>query len=127
MELTKICIDTSVLIHYYRSTPKTGTFFFQLASQHQICIPSVVVYEILRGDKQKDEFWNNVFHAPNVEILNFDADTAAIAANIYQQLQQKKALPGKPETFIDDILIAATALQHNLTLATSNKKDFEAI
>ena len=54
-----ICLDTSVLIEFYRNKDKSKSFWFQLAKTYQFSIPAIVKYEILRGDKKKDEFCFN--------------------------------------------------------------------
>lgn len=53
---------------------------------------------------------------------SFDASCAAVAAEIYQDLKSRGILI---ET--DDILIAATAISHDLRFATINRKHFERI
>lgn len=41
-----ICLDSSVLIEYYRKNKKENSFLFQLAAKYEFKIPSVVKYEI---------------------------------------------------------------------------------
>ena len=58
----------------------------------------------------------------NVEILNFNKIMAAISGDS-RSILEKKSPPIGPY----DILIAATALAHNLTLVTSNTSEFQRI
>ncbi len=51
-----ICIDTSVLIDYYRKKDKINTFWYELSQKYRFSISAIVQYEILRGDKNKDKF-----------------------------------------------------------------------
>jgi tRNA(fMet)-specific endonuclease VapC len=56
-----ICIDTSVLIDYYRKKDKINTFWYELSQKYRFSISAIVQYEILRGDKNKDKFWHEIF------------------------------------------------------------------
>ncbi len=55
-------------------------------------------------------------------IFSFDMDVSVVAASIYKELKKKRNL-------IDtaDLLIASTAIAHNIPLATLNRKHFERI
>ena len=115
-----VCLDSSVLIDYYRKKEKSKTFLFNLSGHHSFAISTVVKYEILRGDKKDTPFWNSLFST--MKSLPFDDQCAFIASELYKTLKNKNQLIG-----MDDILIGATALRHNLKLATFNRKDFERI
>lgn len=115
-----IIIDSNILIDYYRQKDKTQTVFFKLSSSYQFQVSAITKYEIYRGDKQKDAFWE-VFFA-SVLVLPFDTSCANIAADIYKDLKSKNLTVDT-----DDILIAATAIHHNLPLATINRKHFNRI
>ena len=115
-----ICLDSTVVIDFYRKKQKRKSFLFKLSSSYQFYISAIVKYEIYRGDKEKDVFWINFFK--NVRILPFDNECSIIAAKIYKDLKSKNQLISP-----DDILIAATALKNDFKLATINKKDFERI
>jgi len=75
---------------------------------------------VLRGDRSKDNFWLNYF--ANKTVLSFDNACAGTAAFIYATLKANNQLIGA-----EDILIAATALTHNLPLATINTKHFSRV
>jgi len=115
-----ICLDTSVLIEFYRNKDKSKSFWFQLAKKYQFSIPAIVKYEILRGDKKKDEFWLEIFN--HISILPFDSDCADFASEIYLKLKLSNQLIAT-----DDLLIAATALKDNLKIATLNANHFQRI
>ena len=118
MEL--VCIDTSVLIDHFRASDKRHTFLFRLTARYRVQIPAIVRYEILRGDRLKDNFWLTYFARQT--ILPFDADCAGTAAHIYALLKAAHQLIGA-----EDILIAATAFTHKLPLATANVRHFSRI
>ncbi|NOX46487.1 MAG: type II toxin-antitoxin system VapC family toxin [Chlorobi bacterium] len=115
-----ICLNTGILIEFYRSKYKHKTLLFELAKEYQFAIPAIVKYEVLRGDKKKDIFWVKFFKKS--KILPFDDQCSQIASNIYKNLKQGNYLIGT-----DDILIASTAIGNNHKLATLNKKDFNRI
>jgi len=115
-----ICLDSSVLIEYYRIKDKSKSFLFALTKNYQFNIPAVVKYEILRGDKKKDDFWIAVFK--HITILPFDSECATLAAQIYMTLKSQNKLTGT-----DDIFIAATALRNKLKIATINSAHFKRI
>lgn len=115
-----ICLDSTVVIDYYRKKQKGKSFLFKLSSSYQFYISAIVKYEIYRGDKKKDVFWIDFFK--NVRILPFDNECSILASEIYKDLKSKNQLIGS-----DDILIAATALKNDLKLATINNKDFRRV
>lgn len=96
--------------------------FFQY---HTIQFSIITYYEIVSGlahrdaNKQLESFLQ--FSQHNV-IVPFNQAIANISANLYADLRKK----GQP---IDDIdlLIAGTALYHDLTLITHNRKHFDRI
>ncbi len=115
-----ICLDSTVLIEYYRKTKKENSFLFRLAAHYQFKISAIVKYEVYRGDKKDDVIWTLIFNT--IEILPFDDECAEIAAKIYKELKLKRKLIDT-----DDILIAATSIKNDLPLATLNQKHFERI
>jgi tRNA(fMet)-specific endonuclease VapC len=115
-----ICLDTSVLIEYFRSKEKQTTLFTKLSKTNLLSVTSITTYEIYRGALARIPFWEMVFQ--EMEILNFDEDASKVAAGIYLELKSKNKLIASA-----DIYIAAIALLHNATLATHNIKDFSRI
>ena len=60
-----ICLDTSVLIDYFRKENKSKTFFFKLAKDHRFAISVLTKFEILVGsNEQQKEFWGRVGDRP---------------------------------------------------------------
>jgi predicted nucleic acid-binding protein len=88
--------------------------------KYNFVVTSIVKYEILCGDKKKDDYWTILFD--KFEILPFDNDCANIAADIYIDLKQRNLL-----IEIDDILIASISIKNKLKLATLNLDHFKRI
>ena len=122
MENTVICLDTSVLIDYYRRKDKSQSLFFKLTELYTIfAVSAVTEYELYLGNSQEQNiFWDNFFS--RVIVLPFDSNAAKQAVIIYKQLKQESKLIDIP-----DIMIAGTVMRHNMSLATLNRKHFERI
>ena len=116
-----ICLDTDILIAHKRAKEKDKTKFFQLSSQFRFAVSVITTYELLRGDNSvEDKFWKNFF--TQLTILDMDMECAEIAGNIYRDLKRKGNMIG-----VEDILIAAVAMKHKLTVATDNTTHFSRV
>ena len=122
MESTMICLDTSVLIDYYRKKDKSKSLFFKLTERYTLfAVSAITEYELYLGNSEEQNiFWDKFFL--QITVLPFDTKVARNAANIYKLLKAKNKLIDAP-----DILIAGTAMRYNMPLATLNCKHFERI
>lgn len=122
METAVVCLDTSILIDFYRKKDKRESAFFQLTNRYKLFAVSIVTeYEILVGSKpDQQEFWEGFFD--KVTILPFSKPVSDSAVSITKQLRAANKLIEVP-----DIFIGATALAHNLPIATLNLKHFGRI
>lgn len=96
-----------------------------LADHGQLQFAIITRYEILRGLKAKDAFRQALaFERQCAQsiVLPLDDDVVVQAAEIYGLLKKQGAIIGDA-----DILIAATALVHDLTLVTGNLDHFRRI
>jgi tRNA(fMet)-specific endonuclease VapC len=117
-----ILLDSSVLIELFRKKDKQKSFFYQLSqSEDDFAISIITHYEVLRGinDFQED-FWSDFMAL--IQILPFDVDSSKEAIKIYNDLKKMNKLID-----LADILIAATALTHNISLATLNIDHFSRV
>jgi tRNA(fMet)-specific endonuclease VapC len=122
MESKLICLDTSVLIDYFRKTKKSNSFLYKLTEQYSLFAVSIITqYEIYVGSNDdQDSFWDQFFES--ITVLPFDAKANEQAIRIYRELKQKSKLIEIP-----DLLIGATAKAHSLKLATLNERHFSRI
>ncbi|MDR1973866.1 MAG: type II toxin-antitoxin system VapC family toxin [Bacteroidales bacterium] len=122
MENVVVCLDTSVLIDYYRKKDKSMTFFYELTHQYSVfAVSAITEYELYIGSsKEQDEFWNIFFQ--KITVLPFDTSAAKQSIAIYKQLKVKNKLIDIP-----DILIAGTVLKNDMLFATLNRRHFERI
>lgn len=122
----KSLLDTDVLSGLMRKSPSAlNRARIYLADHRQLTISLVTRFEILRGLKAKQATSQlaafDSFCASN-EVLSISDAVIVRAADIYADLHRRGQLI--PDA---DILIAATALEHNLILATNNLADFSRI
>jgi len=122
MEDEVVCLDSSILIDYFRKKNKKNTFFYQLANRYSTFSVSIITeFEILCGSTpDQHSFWKEFFQ--NVEILPFDDKPNREAVKIFRELKKEGNLIDIP-----DLFIGATARAHDLKLATLNTRDFSRI
>ncbi|MDA3879448.1 MAG: type II toxin-antitoxin system VapC family toxin [Prolixibacteraceae bacterium] len=117
-----ILLDSSILIELFRKNDKEKTLFYSLAKTNNIlCISTITYYEIGIGNRKSHvDYWEKL--TENLRILPFDRECSENAIAIYLDLL-------KSNKMIDlaDILIGATALSHNIPIATLNDKHFNRI
>jgi predicted nucleic acid-binding protein len=114
--VTPILIDTNAYAALQRGTPDA-----LLVVQHapQIAVSSITLCELLAGFRSGSQLVKNrtdldrFLASPRVRAIVVDAGTAEHYAAIYAELRRM----GKPIP-TNDMLIAATALQHNLSVFT---------
>lgn len=117
-----ILLDSSILIELFRKKDKEKTQFYSLAQTYKtLCISTITYYEIGIGNRKAHAgYWDKL--SENLRILPFDKECSDNAITIYLDLL-------KANKMIDlaDILIGATALTHNIPIATLNDKHFNRI
>ena len=122
MESTIVCLDTTVLIDFYRKKDKSKSLFFKLTERYSFfAVPAVTEYELYLGNSEEQNiFWDDFFS--RVIILPFDTKAVRHSVRIFKELKRQNKLIDMP-----DIMIAGTALQNNMPVATLNRKHFERI
>ena len=117
-----ILLDTSVLIELFRVKDKASTFFYRLSNDNNDFAISILThYEIFRGSNSvQDTFWTNFLK--NIKVIPFDLISSNEAIEIYKLMKTQNQIID-----LADLLIAATAIAHNLDLATLNLKHFTKI
>lgn len=122
MESSRILIDTSIVIDYLRSNSRQQTNFTKLFIDNELYLSSISVFELFNGATSEAKKQDVEQVCQQISVLDFNLDTAKIASEIYLDLRAKNKL-----IEFRDILIAASALQHTLPIATLNRKHFERI
>ncbi len=115
----KILLDTTVLIDLLRGRGD-GVAMVQSAAQSrsELVTSAVNVAEVHAGLRSGEEARANVLLS-SLEVLPVTKTIAAMAGTFIREWSKK----GRTLT-LPDMLVAATALEHNTILATTNVKDF---
>jgi predicted nucleic acid-binding protein len=116
-----ILLDTSVLID---SLTADRTLFPQLravmASGKLVRIPTLVMYEWLRGPRTPEEAADLKDLFPAADLIAFGAEEATLGASLYRAVRRARSRE-------IDIAIAACAIVHKAQLWTLNRSDFADI
>ena len=123
----KYLVDANVLSEPTRPTPHAGALEWLRENEREIAIDPIVLGELRfgilrlpRGKKRaRLERWFDQ-GAARLRCLPWEAETGLTWAELLARLRASgRAMP------IKDSLIAATALVHDLVVATRNHADFE--
>lgn len=122
----KYVLDTNTCIYIIKNKPAKVVARLEKHALSDIALSAITTAELWYGveksqHKEKNEraLWQ--FLSP-FEVLSLDTTIAHISGIIRAKLEKQ----GKPIGAYD-LLIAATAIKHNLTLVTNNEKEFSRI
>jgi len=75
MENQVICLDTSVLIDYFRKVNKSKSFFYELTKEYDLfAVSAITEYEIYCGSNvDQDLYWDDFFN----KIISLPYDSEA--------------------------------------------------
>ncbi len=118
--------DANVLSEATKAAPSVAAVDWLHRHEHEVAVNAVVLGEIEFGilllppgrrRRKLEEWFSGV--AEMLPVLDMDRETAGVWAALLARLRNKgRAMPLK------DSLIAASALQHGLAVATRNTADF---
>lgn len=120
--MTFLC-DTNIISELSRPTPNQGVIAWSdtVTSIHLSVITlEEIYYGLAAKPSPRIQKWFENFLATNCQILPLNSEIAKRAGELRGMLRTQ----GKQRSQAD-IIIAATAEIHNLTLVTRNTKDFE--
>ena len=114
-------VDTSALIDSLtglkRSAKRMRSF---IAAGERLLIPSLVLYEWLRGSRTEEELAAQEALMPGARALPFGSEEAAVAARLYRDVPRSRGRE-------IDLAIAAHAVVRQDKLWTLNLEDFADI
>ena len=122
-----LLLDTDTCIHLLRGT-KAVVKNAEAHNPADLAISSITHYELLYGVERCPQNWKKkeaqkvLLLLGYLSVLPFTSDTATHAAIVRSVLHTA----GHPIGAMD-VLIAATALEHNLPLVTHNLREFRRI
>ena len=119
-------LDTDTISYYFRNQTTVVEKVDKYLQEYGFINLSVVTYyEIMNGllfkDAKRQLTLFETFSELN-SIIPLDKSTAKLAADIYSQLRKKGITIGH-----NDIMIAACAIENNLTLVSNNTNHFQHI
>jgi tRNA(fMet)-specific endonuclease VapC len=123
-----LLIDTSVFIALER-TARTPASLLDTLGGEEVAVSAITASELLHGVHRADSavrrgkrehFVETVLRS--VPVLPFTLEIAKVHAQLWADLAKSGSLIGA-----HDILIAATALSHGMTLVTGNQRHFARI
>ncbi len=122
----KFLVDANVLSEATKAVPSEAAVDWLRRHEHVVAVNTVVLGELEFGvlllpsgrrRKRLESWFLNVVEI--LPVLDMDRETARVWAALLARLRKKgRAMPFK------DSLIAASALQHGLAVATRNSGDF---
>ena len=116
-----IVLDTSVLVEGLGAGGTLrGALRDAVAAGERMVLPTVVLYEWLRGPRLPQELRAQEALLPSASALPFGADEARVAAALYRSVPRAR---GREV----DLAIAATALVWEARLWTLNADDFRDV
>lgn len=116
-----IVLDTSVLVASFTGQrPLAIVMHDALSTGERLIVPSLVLYEWLRGTRRADELETQDVLFPREEVVPFGPLEADLSAQLY------RTLPRARERELD-IAIAASAITRGAELWTLNPADFSDI
>jgi predicted nucleic acid-binding protein len=115
-----IFLDTSALVDSLTGTKRSEPVLYRLVQQEVLALPSLVIYEWLRGPRTRHEIADQEVLFPANEVVPFAPEDAALSADIYRSVRRARSRE-------IDIAIAACAIRHKAELWTLNPSDFADI
>ncbi|MCD4665225.1 MAG: type II toxin-antitoxin system VapC family toxin [Bacteroidales bacterium] len=122
MENSRILVDTSIIIDFWRKKNKQKSSLWKLQEEYFISISSITEFELLIGANTQEKIQDIYTIIKHFNVLDFDSEIACFAAEIYKDLKKKNLLID-----FNDIFIGATALKNKLRIATFNIEHFKRI
>lgn len=120
-------LDTDTCIHLLRGTQSAVAHAEEL-SPSDLGVSAITCYELLYGVEKCPPNWRKKESSKvrrlleHIHVLPFTAETAIQAAAIRAALESRGRSIGPM-----DVLIAATALEHDLPVVTSNLAEFQRV
>ena len=116
-----IILDTSVLIDSLTGLKRSGEALRAVVDRHELlAVPTLVLYEWLRGPRTPAELSNQEALFPAASALVFGQREAELSAKLYRSVTRPRARE-------IDLAIAATAILREAELWTQNAADFADI
>lgn len=119
--MKKILLDTSVIIDFIQRKDKKNSLLFSLSQKGYKLYISILTHTELYSGKN---VWKNIQAQQDLEKLFYGMSILPLETEVSKKAGKIRV---QNNTTIIDAIIAGTAINHGLSLATLNIKDFENI
>ena len=119
--MTRILLDSNILIDVIRGYALTAEQVDQLQESNELVISAITYLELLGGCRNKQSMRSLENLIDNFDVLHVDAVISKRAIDLMKQYYLSHGL------LLADALIAATAIENDISLFTRNQKDFQFI
>jgi len=116
-----ILIDSNILIWLSRGNDEAAEWVERNRSINELAISAVTKMELLIGCRDKRHLKETIGFLENYYLLEINEAISKLSVQLVEQYFLSHGLQ------VADAIIAATALEHDLALATINRKDFRFI
>lgn len=120
------CLDTDVIIEFFRGNPKVAAKVKEVTSREQVCITHITLCELYKGaylsDNPEKELERIQKLISSCNIVNLSLKSCDQFGKLSAELKKQ----GKPINDAD-LIIGSVALVNNMILVTNNTKHFELI
>ena len=114
-----LLLDTTVLIDVLRSSKNRRALLAELVVQgHRLSTAAINIAEIYAGVRSGEEERTEAF-LTRLQCFSMTSETGRLAGTLKNRFARQGVTLELP-----DMIVAATALEHGLTLMTDNRKDF---
>ena len=120
----RVLVDSTVWIDFLKDkrTPETEKLVGLINDREDLCICGFILTEVLQGIREERQYVATKQQFDNLIYLEDDRSTFELGATIYRNLRR----PGITIRNSIDCLIAATVIQHSVSLL-ENDRDFPFI
>jgi len=116
--MSKILIDTDILIDIARNIDKAIARLKKESKSNQLCISIITQMELIIGCRNKQELFALEKFLQGFDILNIDDSISQ------QAIQLRKTYNLSHSLLMADCFIAATAIDRAIPLLSKNQKDY---
>jgi len=126
LEISKICLDTDILIDFLKGDPEIVKKTKELEERHELTTTTINIFELYFGAFKSRKVEGNVKAVDELverlEPLKFTSNSAKISGKIIADLERK----GEPIDF-RDAMIAGIALENEALIYTRNMRHFKRV
>jgi predicted nucleic acid-binding protein len=119
-------LDTNIISELHKPKPHGGVVaWFMGLRDEQICLSAVTLGELQEGIERTRKQDSTKARAIEAWVDTLENSSNVVPMDRRSFREMARMMVGKQEYLLYDVMIAATARLHGLTVATRNEKDFK--